>query len=163
MKANHPAYRKDAGCRCRLAERERNSRSGGRQPRRRNPRWWWSAGRRSAPEAGGSRKRIVLRRAPRPKRGRVVTSVRVAWPTTPAPPGAPLGTRVAFRASGFSYECFFVNLALAKLGRAGVARMRLLARSSAESKKDHGVPAWSLLPHSASKTRVNALMGRRTG
>src|ERR1700683_4322263 len=48
--------------------RERNSRtavdSRGGEPRR-----WWSAGRRSAPEAGGSRKRIVLWRAPRPKRG----------------------------------------------------------------------------------------------
>src|ERR1700683_3598826 len=80
--------------------RERNSRTavdsrGGER------RWWWSAGRRSAPEAGGSRKRIVLWRAPRPKRGRVATSVRVAWPTTPAPPGAPLGMRVAFRELGF--------------------------------------------------------------
>jgi len=28
----------------------------------------------------GSRKRIALWRAPRPKRERVVTSVRVAWP-----------------------------------------------------------------------------------
>ena len=35
MKANLPAYRKDAGCRRRLAERERSSRGGGRQPRRR--------------------------------------------------------------------------------------------------------------------------------
>ena len=50
---------------------------------------WWSAGRRSAPEAGGSRKRIDLWRAPRPKRERVVTLVRVARPTTLAPPGAP--------------------------------------------------------------------------
>jgi hypothetical protein len=50
----------------------------------------WSAGRRRAPEAGGSRKRIVLWRAPRPKRERVATSVRVAWPTTLAPLGAPL-------------------------------------------------------------------------
>src|ERR1700676_4930092 len=39
------------------------------------PRWWWSGG---------------VWRAPRPKRGWVATSVRVAWPTTPAPPGAPL-------------------------------------------------------------------------
>ena len=61
-------------------------RDGGRQPER-EPRW--SAGRRRAPEAGGSRKRIVLWRAPRPKRERVVTSVRVARPTTLAPPGAP--------------------------------------------------------------------------
>src|SRR5271168_2772650 len=50
---------------------------------------WWNAGRRRAPEAGGSRKRIVLWRAPRPKRGRVATSVRVAWPRPLAPPGAP--------------------------------------------------------------------------
>src|ERR1700733_15386270 len=40
----------------------------------------WSAGRRRAPEAGGSRKRIVLWRAPRPKRERVVTFARVARP-----------------------------------------------------------------------------------
>src|ERR1700734_4484123 len=40
----------------------------------------WSAGRRSAPEAGGSRKRIVLWRAPRPKRERVATFARVARP-----------------------------------------------------------------------------------
>ncbi len=59
---------------------------GGRQPRR-EPQW--SAGRRRAPEAGGSRKRIVLWRAPRPERERVVTFARVAWPTTLAPPGAP--------------------------------------------------------------------------
>ena len=62
-------------------------RDGGRQPER-EPRW--SAGRRRAPEAGGSRKRIVLWRAPRPKRERVVTFARVARPTTLAPPGAPL-------------------------------------------------------------------------
>jgi hypothetical protein len=61
-------------------------RRGGRPPWRRP---WWSAGRRRAPEAGGSRKRIVLWRAPRPKRERVATSVRVAWPTTLAPLGAP--------------------------------------------------------------------------
>ncbi len=42
----------------------------------------WSAGRRSAPEAGGSRKGIVLWRAPRPKRERVATFARVARPTT---------------------------------------------------------------------------------
>src|SRR5271166_2086330 len=70
-----------------------------RQPR-------WSAGRRRAPEAGGPRKRIVLWRAPRPKRERVVTSVRVARSTTLAPPGAPsLPFREAFRG------------ACAKLGR----------------------------------------------
>src|ERR1700690_2549011 len=40
----------------------------------------WSAGRRSAPEAGGSRKGIVLWRAPRPKRERGVTLARVARP-----------------------------------------------------------------------------------
>jgi hypothetical protein len=67
---------------------------------------WWSAGRRSAPEAGGSRKRIVLWRAPRPKRGRVATSVRVAWPTTRRLPAlhsdrARLFARVAFRDRGF--------------------------------------------------------------
>src|SRR6202049_2637986 len=73
------------------------------------PRWWWSAGRRSAPEAGGSRKRIVLWRAPRPQRGRGATSVGVAWRTTPAPPGAPLGTRVAFRANGFSWTWLWQN------------------------------------------------------
>src|SRR5208282_6526162 len=67
-------------------ERERFLSRGGRPPQR-EPRW--SAGRRRAPEAGGSRKRIVLWRAPRPKRERVVTSVRVARPTTLAPPGAP--------------------------------------------------------------------------
>src|ERR1700683_3823065 len=97
--------------------RERNSRTAV-DSRGGEPRWWWSAGRRSAPEAGGSRKRIVLWRAPRPKRGRVATSVRVAWPTPPAPPGAPL-------ARGFSCAWLFVTLALAKLGRAGVARTRL--------------------------------------
>ena len=46
----------------------------------------------------------LLWRAPRPKRGRVATSVRVAWPTTPAPPGAPLEN-----ARGFSCEWLFVN------------------------------------------------------
>src|SRR5208282_2822172 len=71
-------------------ERERFLSRGGRPPQR-EPRW--SAGRRRAPEAGGSRKRIVLWRAPRPKRERVVTSVRVARPTTLAPPGAPLPSR----------------------------------------------------------------------
>ena len=60
----------------------RGGRPPGAQPR-------WSAGRRSAPEAGGSRERIVLWRAPRPKRERVVTFARVARPTTLAPPGAP--------------------------------------------------------------------------
>src|ERR1700730_214979 len=74
--------------------------------RRGEPRWWWSAGRRSAPEPGGSRKRIVLWRAPRPKRGRVATSVRVAWPTTRRLPAlhserAWLFVRVAFRELGF--------------------------------------------------------------
>src|ERR1700720_881304 len=103
MKANYPAFRegarltmpapREAGAE--LAQR-RSTAAGG------EPRWWWSAGRRSAPEAGGSPKRIVLWRAPRPKRERVVTFARVAGPTTPAPPGAPLGTRVAFRANGFS-------------------------------------------------------------
>jgi len=38
----------------------------------------------------------------------------------PAPPGAPLKN-----ARGFSCEWLFVNLALAKLGRAGVARTRI--------------------------------------
>src|ERR1700730_1011013 len=70
------------------------------------PRWWWSAGRRSAPKAGGARKGIVLWRAPRPKRGRVATSVRVAWPTTRRLPAlhserAWLFVRVAFRELGF--------------------------------------------------------------
>ena len=47
----------------------------------------------------------LLWRAPRPKRGRVATSVRVAWPTTPAPPGAPL----------FSFlEWLFVTVAFGK-------------------------------------------------
>ena len=59
-----------------------------------------------------------LWRAPRPERERVATSVRVAWPTTPAPPGAPFKN-----ARGFSCAWLFVNLALAKLGRTGVARM----------------------------------------
>src|SRR5580692_10256546 len=80
--------------------RRRSTAAGG------EPRWWWSAGRRSAPEAGVPRKRIVLWRAPRPKRGRVATSVRVAWPTTPAPPGAPL-----------FFEWLCVTVASAKLGR----------------------------------------------
>src|SRR5271156_4543605 len=62
--------------------------SGGGRPPRRGSRW--SAARRRAPEAGGSRKRIVLWRAPRPKRERVATFARVAWPTTLAPLGAPL-------------------------------------------------------------------------
>jgi len=50
----------------------------------------------------------LLWRAPRPKRERVATSVRVAWPTTPAPPGAPLAR--CFRALGF------VNLAFRDSG-----------------------------------------------
>src|SRR6202167_1734902 len=62
----------------------------------------WSAGRRRAPEAGGSRKRIVLWRAPRPKRERVVTFARVVWPTTLAPPGAPLPRLLRGFAGGFS-------------------------------------------------------------
>src|ERR1700691_2831715 len=62
----------------------------------------WSAGRRRAPEAGGSRKRIVLWRAPRPKRERVVTFARVARPTTLAPPGAPLPRLLRGFAGGFS-------------------------------------------------------------
>src|SRR5579862_1676505 len=66
---------------------ESGLRRGGRPPREQSR---WSAGRRSAPEAGGLRKRIVLWRAPRPKRERVVTFARVARPTTLAPPGAPL-------------------------------------------------------------------------
>jgi hypothetical protein len=61
----------------------------------------WSAGRRRAPEAGGSRKRIVLWRAPRPKRERVVTFARVARPTTLAPPGAPLPPLSGSLADGF--------------------------------------------------------------
>ena len=72
--------------------------AGGRPPRQ-APRW--SAGRRRAPEAGGSRKRIVLWRAPRPKRERVVTFARVARPTTLAPPGAPLPLTF-----GESVKCF---------------------------------------------------------
>src|SRR6202035_5777950 len=55
---------------------------------------------------GGSRKRIVLWRAPRPKRGRVATSDRVAWPTTRRLPAlhserAWLFVQVAFRDRGF--------------------------------------------------------------
>ena len=61
----------------------------GRLCDRPSPQPQWSAGRRRAPEAGGSREGIILWRAPRPKRERVVTSVRVARPTTLAPPGAP--------------------------------------------------------------------------
>jgi len=71
----------------------------------------------------------LLWRAPRPKRERVATSVRVAWPTTPAPPGAPLKN-----ARGFSCAWLFVNLALAKLGRAGVARMEEHARHCVEAR-----------------------------
>ena len=62
----------------RRRERVRFSSRGGPAALSEKPRW--SAGRRSAPEAGGSRKRIVLWRAPRPKRERVVTLARVARP-----------------------------------------------------------------------------------
>ena len=62
----------------RRMERVRFSSRGGPAALSEKPRW--SAGRRSAPEAGGSRKRIVLWRAPRPKRERVVTFARVARP-----------------------------------------------------------------------------------
>src|ERR1700729_1142712 len=90
-----PARRSGSGTRAAVVD----SRGG-------DPRWWWSAGRRSAPEAGGSRKRIVLWRAPRPKRGRVATSVRVAWPRPRRLPAlhserAWLFVRVAFRELGF--------------------------------------------------------------
>src|SRR5580693_4167582 len=73
----------------RSAERERSSRGGGRQPWRRTA---MVVERREAQRARSRRfaQADLLWRAPRPKRGRVTTSVRVAWPTTPAPPGAPL-------------------------------------------------------------------------
>jgi hypothetical protein len=48
----------------------------------------------------------LLWRAPRPKRGRVATSVRVAWPTTRRLP-----------ALHSEFEWLFVTVALAKLGR----------------------------------------------
>src|ERR1700731_981085 len=91
------------------AERERSSRGGGRQPGRRTA---MVVERREAQRARSRRfaQADLLWRAPRPKRGRVATSVRVAWPTTPAPPGAPF-------ARGFSCAWLFVTLALAKLGR----------------------------------------------
>ena len=79
----------------------RLSGGGGRQPRRGTA---MVVERREAQRARSRRfaQADLLWRAPRPKRERVATSVRAAWPTTPAPPGAPLGTRVAFRANGFS-------------------------------------------------------------
>ena len=63
------------------AERERNSGSGGRQPRRRTA---MVVERREAQRARSRRfaQADLLWRAPRPKRERVATSVRVAWPTT---------------------------------------------------------------------------------
>ncbi len=80
----------------------------------------WSAGRRSAPEAGGSRKRIVLWRAPRPKRERVATFARVARPTTLAPPGA---------ASRFPSGRSFVKACSKARTRSRAARTRLLVTS----------------------------------
>jgi hypothetical protein len=84
---------------------KRLSRGGGRQPWRRTA---MVVERREAQRARSRRfaQADLLWRAPRPKRGRVATSVRVAWPTTPAPPGAPLKN-----ARGFSREWLFVNVA----------------------------------------------------
>ncbi len=96
--------------------------SGGGRPPRQAPRW--SAGRRRAPEAGGLRKGIVLWRAPRPKRERVVTFARVAWPPTLAPPGAPLPRVRGVR-----------DMLMPKLGRAGVARTGLHASLRAQAKQ----------------------------
>ena len=57
----------------------------------------------------------LLWRAPRPKRGRVATSVRVAWPTT---------RRLPALHSSF-WEWLYVTVALAKLGRNGAARTNM--------------------------------------
>jgi hypothetical protein len=122
MKANHPAYRKDAGCRCRPAERERNSRGGGRQPRRRTA---MVVERREAQRARSRRFAqadcSVARATPEAWAGGNIRPRGVAHD-----PGA--SRRSTRNARGFSCEWLFVNLALAKLGRAGVARTLVLIR-----------------------------------
>src|SRR6202042_3171700 len=57
-------------------------------------------------------------------------------------PGA--SRRSTRNARGFSCEWLFVTLALAKLGRAGVARVKLLTRSASEPKS--GARHASLVP-----------------
>src|SRR5579862_6395454 len=97
-----PACREDARLTMpALAARERNSRSGGRQPRRRTA---MVVERREAQRARSRRfaqaDRSVARATPEAWAGGNIRPRGVAH--DPAPPGAPLGTRVAFRASGFS-------------------------------------------------------------
>ena len=83
------------------AERERNLRSGGRQPR---PRTAMVVERREAQRARSRRFAqadcSVARATPEAWAGGNIRPRGVAH--DPAPPGAPLGTRVAFRANGFS-------------------------------------------------------------
>src|SRR5580704_4323610 len=100
------------------AERERNLRSGGRQPR---PRTAMVVERREAQRARSRRFAqadcSVARATPEAWAGGNIRPRGVAHD-----PGA--SRRSTRTVSGFSCEWLFVNLALAKLGRTGVARTR---------------------------------------